>query len=286
MSTEHPVCFYHVADLDGKCSGAIVNKALKGDVELYGYDYGWPFPWGKVFGRDVIMVDVSLQPASDMLKLASEAKSFTWIDHHKSAIEEADKLGLQADGVRKVGLAACELCWRYYFPDSRMPLAVELLGRYDVWDHSNPDALPFQYGARLKLPDACHTYWSEVLVSVGACAVDPIISDGRLILAYETEQNRKRAGALAFETQIDGLRAIAANVGLTNSQLFDSVWDPERHDVMMPFYRSKKGYWTVSIYSTKPEIDCSVVAKAHGGGGHKGAAGFQCAELPFSLTAE
>lgn len=28
-------------------------------------------------------------------------------------------------------------------------------------------------------------------------------------------------------------------------------------------------------------IDVSVIAKAHGGGGHKGAAGFICDNLPF-----
>jgi nanoRNase/pAp phosphatase (c-di-AMP/oligoRNAs hydrolase) len=37
--------------------------------------------------------------------------------------------------------------------------------------------------------------------------------------------------------------------------------------------------YTVSLYSET--IDVSVIAKKHGGGGHKGAAGFVCPKLPF-----
>jgi nanoRNase/pAp phosphatase (c-di-AMP/oligoRNAs hydrolase) len=39
--------------------------------------------------------------------------------------------------------------------------------------------------------------------------------------------------------------------------------------------------FAVSMYSEKPEVDCSVVCKKHGGGGHKGASGFTCKTLPF-----
>lgn len=37
-----PICFYHKADLDGVCSGAIVKHFVP-DVELYGFDYGEEF---------------------------------------------------------------------------------------------------------------------------------------------------------------------------------------------------------------------------------------------------
>jgi nanoRNase/pAp phosphatase (c-di-AMP/oligoRNAs hydrolase) len=35
----------------------------------------------------------------------------------------------------------------------------------------------------------------------------------------------------------------------------------------------------VSLYSEK--VDVSIIAKNHGGGGHAGAAGFICRDLPF-----
>jgi nanoRNase/pAp phosphatase (c-di-AMP/oligoRNAs hydrolase) len=69
---------------------------------------------------------------------------------------------------------------------------------------------------------------------------------------------------------------------MTNSQTFDSVWDPEKYDAMLTF-GWRRGQWTVSLYSVKQDVDVSEVAVKHGGGGHKGAAGFQCTELPFRL---
>jgi hypothetical protein len=88
------------------------------------------------------------------------------------------------------------------------------------------------------------------------------------------------ARSCAFEVELDGLRCIAINKGLTNSLLFKSVYDPEKHDAMVSFVRREK-FWKVSIYADKPEVDASAICKARGGGGHKGAAGFQCEALPF-----
>ena len=59
---------------------------------------------------------------------------------------------------------------------------------------------------------------------------------------------------------------------------------------MMTFgYR--KGKWTVSMYAER-DI-CNIrgfhlgeIAKEYGGGGHPGAAGFQCLELPFPLPTQ
>ena len=106
-------------------------------------------------------------------------------------------------------------------------------------------------------------------------------------------------------------KAIAVNLGHTNSKVFDSVWRTmcpdcqgsgrtnnhvtgevecsscegtgyiEPYDLMITFCRRKDKLWNVSLYSTKPDIDCGAIAKSFGGGGHKGAAGFQCKDLPF-----
>ena len=78
---------------------------------------------------------------------------------------------------------------------------------------------------------------------------------------------------------------ICANRGFTNSKLFDSVYDPDKHHMMVTFVRMKlpAEKWTVSMYSTREDVECGEVAVKYGGGGHKGAAGFQCDKLPFSV---
>jgi hypothetical protein len=44
------ICFYHSADLDGHCSGAIIKK-VHPECELIGINYGDEFPWDKVKGK-------------------------------------------------------------------------------------------------------------------------------------------------------------------------------------------------------------------------------------------
>ena len=241
MEIVAPICFYHSADLDGECSAAIVRLAHP-TVELRGYNYHNDFPMEVCRGRNVVMVDVSLQPVAEMGRLVEVAESLVWIDHHKTAIEGVRQLGLEIAGSQEIGRAACELAWDYYFPQKEMPPVVRALGRYDVWDHSDPNTLPIQFGARLHLAHvesskpSQRRVWDETLSThnpiKGVSWAHKMCRDGRTVLRYLTIQNQKLVRSLAFETELDGLRLIACNQGLTNSQLFDSVWDPTRHDAM------------------------------------------------------
>src|SRR5574340_1146574 len=144
-------CFYHSADLDGKCSAAIVKLTFP-DVELIGINYGDPFPWDRIEGGEtVFMVDFCLQPFEDMERLNSICH-LTWIDHHNTAIEEARRRSFCVSGAERteVGKAGCELTWEHCMRSVPLPKSVFWLGRYDVWDHHNhPGSLEFQYGMRL-----------------------------------------------------------------------------------------------------------------------------------------
>ncbi|MFH1691831.1 MAG: hypothetical protein ABIC68_04600 [Candidatus Omnitrophota bacterium] len=279
-------CFYHSADLDGHCSGAIV-KLKYPDCEMFGINYGDAFPWDKIEkGEKVFMVDFALQPFKpNMIKLFNKCE-LIWVDHHKSAIDEFEKIqlneGLYIQGARCFdnSQAGCELTWEYLF-DTDVPRAVKLLSEYDVWNHSDADTLPFQFGLRMyETHPNEQSLWMQLFGIDGLNPLDQIIGEGTIILSYQATENKKYCSACSFETELDGLKCIAINKMLTNSQIFDSVWNPEKYDAMLSFgYR--KGSWTVSLYSNKPEIDVSKIAKARGGGGHKGAAGFQCDILPF-----
>lgn len=293
------ICFYHSADLDGKCSAAIVKKKYP-DADLRPINYGDKFPWEDVKNQDVIMVDFSLQPFEEMLMLFGAAKSITWIDHHKSAIEDYNnwRKSLEREGRTsptdhythcKVGKAACELVWEYYFPDEAMPRAVKLLGRYDVWDfdETKDHVLEFQYGMRQDdwWPD--DPKWEPLLeeLFLDSPLVWDKIKTGEIILSYVNQQNEIYAKAFSFETDFGDLSCVALNRALTNSKALECVFNPNRHDAMILFaWKPKIEAWNVSLYTTIDTVDVSKVAKAHGGGGHAKAAGFQAKELPFKLT--
>ncbi len=278
-------CFYHSADLDGHCSGAIIKMRYP-ECELIGINCGDEFPWDKItqFPDPVFMVDFCLQPFDDMLRLNKNSR-LVWIDHHRTAIDVARASGfLAAEQSLEIGIGACAMVWDYCYPGKPRPHAVQLLAEYDVWDHSNGNTLPFQWGMRIEntIPEDAMDLWSKLLGDRQPLIpfVEQITEKGDVILEYVAQDNRKHMDACGFDTALDGLRCIAINRMLTNAQMFDSVWDEEKYDAMLTF-GWRKGSWTVSLYSTKEYVDVSVTAKNRGGGGHKGAAGFQCSELPF-----
>lgn len=282
------ICIYHSKDLDGYCSGAIVKRKYP-NIKLIGFDYGQKLPIEEIpEGEPVIMIDVSL-PMEQMVELSVRSKGqFTWIDHHVSAIKDYNKFVGSVRpfcvAILQDGIAACEIAWMYLFSNRFMPKSVSLLGKYDTWRNSDREEwdneiMPFQYGMRM-ICSSAETFPQELLQAYSVTddkRVVEIIHDGKNILSYQKVQN-ERACKNAFEFEFEGLRAIGLNNGGANSQVFESVYDENKHDIMMPFVFTGE-FWKVSLYTTKDEIDCSAIAKSKGGGGHKKAAGFEVADI-------
>ena len=281
------ICIYHSKDLDGYCSGAIVKHKYP-DAKLIGFDYGQKLPMDLIPENEpIIMIDVSL-PMPEMEALAKHSGwKLTWIDHHISAINDYKAFTNEGEGfllpVLENGISACEGGWKYLFPNTEMPRAVRLLGEYDTWRNQdkhywNNTVMPFQYGMRMECGSP-ETFNAQLFNEDGRQNLtDDIIRDGKLILSYQNSQY-ERAAKASFEIEFEGLRAVCLNAGGGNSQMFASVFDENKHDIMIPFFFGGKR-WTFSLYTTKDEIDCSVIAKSKGGGGHKKAAGFTMPELP------
>lgn len=292
--------YFHSSDLDGHCSGAIV-KFRYPEAELFGINYGQPFPFDKIDKDDMIfMVDFSIEPFDEMLKLAGiiGLHKFIWIDHHKTAIAKANEAILTTDkgfsasfneicpGKRVDGTAACILTWRELFPEIPLPMAVIHLGDYDVWHLENPDTLRFQYGFRLNdsWPENQNVWRPFFNPDLDNEFVEKTIRDGNTIVKYQKQENQKYCKSCCFELEFGGFKAIAINRLLTNSQMFDSVWDNTKYDIMITFGLRKDGRWTMSFYTDKPGVDVSDLAKIFGGGGHMQAAGCDFRSLPEELT--
>lgn len=166
--------------------------------------------------------------------------------------------------------------------------------------------LPFQYGVRAidNIYDPERGPWLDLFAvevpRIQDQKIREIVRDGRMLLRYQAEVNHRAMETGAHEFQIHevnghwyrelwreaivnrSLRVVACNTIVFNSQFFDGFYDPEKHDVMCAYCQLADGRWKVSLYSTKPEIDCGVICKTFGGGGHKGAAGFICDKLPWA----
>jgi uncharacterized protein len=285
------IVFYHSADFDGMCSGAII-KYFYPEVVLVGVDYGQQFPWDRVdAGDEVYMVDFSL-PMVDMINMEAITSNFVWIDHHKSAIEEAAKYnwlpGPSTSGynVLDTDYSGCELTWKYLEGwGTKLPLAVFWLGRYDIWkQHENPGSLEFQYGLRLYDGNPENQQlWKRLFTDNSY--VNTVREQGKTIIAYESRQAEIYLKVMFFLTTFEGLRCLAVNKGMCNSLTFNSLWDQNKYDAMLAF-SWKKDKWSISIYTDHKNLDLSKVCKKYGGGGHPQAAGFVCDVLPFKLQGE
>ncbi len=209
-------CFYHSSDFDGHCSGAIVKRKYP-ECQMIGVEHDktvtevmkdeTPF----INNETVFIVDFCFDEKE--MRDLQKYTTLIWIDHHKSSIE---KMGnFECDGIRYLEesnatpsdkKAGCELTWEYLFPDKIMPRVVKLLGRYDIWDHEDPNVLPFQSGIRAgidTLPNSLiwpHMFNEDV---EGTATISRLIKKGETIFQYETRQNEIYAQGMAFETTFE-----------------------------------------------------------------------------------
>jgi uncharacterized protein len=285
-------CFYH-NDLDGLASCTIVRKAVPElkVSDCFEINYGQQFPWDMISqGEKVFMVDFCLQPFSDMERL-NDLADLRWIDHHKTALEEYDKWW-KCDpsryilGLREIGRAGCELTWEYCFGSKPVPRAIKLLGAYDIWNLYADEVFEFQMGMRYDAFPLDHQFW-KISLEQNDQYMEPrlqsIINIGKTVIKWEDIRAKEYCKAYGIETFLNGHRAIAINTGRANSQFFLSYFDPKNYEIFIYFCRLPSRKWTVGLMSNRDDVDVGEIAKSYGGGGHHGASGFQCDDLPFDI---
>lgn len=295
-------CFYH-NDADGKCAGfwvafSAATTDLQFNYELVDSDfvemsYEKRFPIEIIRPNEMVyIVDYHIEPC-EMRELLKITKDITWIDHHKTAIEKYANFEHDIRGVRYDGIAGCMLtyCYLHHMTDrgeghikpfdismlKDAPMFTKLIADWDVWR--------FDYGDQTrKFITAFNAYdfnplsanWDKFLREKNAESI--MIDEGQAMNKYRDGWAAGYLERFGFETEFEGLKCFAVNLGNCNSDYFKSL-PSGKYDAFIPFAFNGKLY-TVSMYST--DVDISGICKKYGGGGHMKAAGFQCKELPFS----
>lgn len=294
---------YHRADFDGIFCYQIAKRFFEehypGQTEYIGWDYNDPLL--DVAADDKLyMLDISVDGLMDHPNL-------NWVDHHKSAIDKfGKKPGYQIDGV-----AACRLAWQYFggvngwageghpikedFIERRVtePLAVRLAGEYDIWDKRDPRVDIFQSGLYSReltdedwkwlLTVADPLKLSEYDLGMANMVVMKLLEDGGTIRRYQNKTDASIVEHRSFLIDWEGLKFLVLNTARCNSLTFAVRDLPETgHDALMGFYFTGSA-WRFSLYHAnhRKDIDLSLIAVKHGGGGHRGACGFQLDKFPF-----
>lgn len=301
---------HHSADYDGIFCREIARKFLP-DAELIGWDfsdaplqipmgqiYVLDLPVDRVFGFKYGTKDVDKTPPQ-------QPGGLVWIDHHKSSIETHPK---SIPGYRIDGVAACRLAWQWFMhtalPDHdghelpskddfvaravNEPYAVRLAGEYDIWDKRDPHAELFQQALRSR--ELTPHVWKDLLdheieptlqIQQSQIMASVLFEGGRVLQYAKNHENESIIKELGFTVKWEGLTFLACNAARFNSLLFTAGLKPE-HDACLGFKWTGNN-WSVSLYHApgKEHHDLSVIATKHGGGGHRGACGFQCNNLEF-----
>ena len=300
--SKHVVCFHH-DDLDGEASAAIV-RAHNG-AECVAVSYKDPFPFELVREyEEVWIVDFSLgeegwgELATLMFRDDDPDIRITWIDHHGSAIKRAEKIPWVAGlpGVRIEGdKAACELTWGYIHSGKPCPLGITLIGDYDTWRFDEGERTrDFKVGLEAMVDtrpmESYEACW-RALIEQTHSRVWTLMKDGMKIrhkrAITDAARVEKWSHDVAFEEDgWDGAphTGIAMNTDRSGSDQFESVAD--EYELLLP-YVFDGTQWTVGVYrgGLGNDIDCAQIAESFGGGGHPGAAGFQCERLPWEAQA-
>jgi hypothetical protein len=314
---------YHDADFDGKLSNEVCRFHLKqrhpdAAIHSYGWDYGrrTPIPEGlydEIYEDPknprmtvsfewadydaIYIVDLNVP---ELMERAELMEKIVWIDHHKSAIEKWEVTrkeffpGWNFKGIRLDGVAACRLCWFYFYnlhlPESSVtkrlfvdrvvsePRLIRLAGEYDIWDHRDPDAKALQFGLR-----ALSQQDMDLLIRNQFCGVptgvrlDDVITQGHSIKCYCDAQNAHYATYFAHTVKWEGLTFCCINSSTRNSDAFLGAIKPEHDACFLWRYTPEFNAVTVSLYHApgNEHHDMSKIAVKYKGGGHKGACGFR-----------
>lgn len=277
---------YHHNDLDGRCAAAIMARYAEekefAPIEFIEVDYKDKIDFSNITGEDTVAIlDFSFKPEI-MVALRLKTNDIIWCDHHNTAKDYGyDDLPGYRDFSDK-GLSGCECAWKYCYPEKEIPRAVKLIGDYDSWRHEEaPRSLEFYEGMKLlDTSPEIHIFWRDLLVASDSITTEKdiarIVSYGISAMAYRDAYCSEMLKAFGYETEIGGYKAMAINVYRFGSAVFGESFG--EYPVYISYIHDGERF-TVSLYSDK--IDVSQIAKAHGGGGHKGAAGFVCDVLPF-----
>lgn len=288
--SENPLVIYHGGCWDGFCAAWVLRKVF-GEAEFVPAQYGQEPP--NCTGRRVFIVDFSYKRPV-MRSILSQAKAVVVLDHHKTA--EAELAGLVDEFIQRPDLihnpdgselpfvhfdmnkSGGRLTWEWLqqsghgdFKHTPTPWLVDYTEDRDLWrwklDWSR------EINAFIRSWPLDFAKWNEFnLIGPGCGKWDTWIDAGSAILRREkqiVDDHVKNA----VETEMDGHKILAVNATVLFSEIAGEL-AKDRPFGAAYFIRSDgKRVW--SLRSRDGGVDVSEIAKAHGGGGHRNAAGFE-----------
>jgi len=263
------IVIYHDNCSDGAGAAYAAWTKLGDAAEYVPAHYGNEPP--DVTGKEVYIVDFSY-PREVLLDMQQKAKSLLVLDHHKTA--EADLKGLDF-AVFDMERSGCLIAWNYFRPDELPPKALVFIQDRDLWKFAFPETRDFCTGLRATMNDFRDLDWisTDDAIELGAALnaefdrdLDTLEKRAYLMLVVN------EVGEVLSGLAVNATAKYASELGnrLAKKSAFGCVYS----------YDGSRKEWQYSLRSTNEGPDVSSIAKRHGGGGHRNAAGFAGKDAP------
>lgn len=266
---------YHANCPDGFAAALVCWQHFgETDTHYLPVKYGDPPP-DMPDGADVYIVDFSY-PKKVLLDLLKN-HSITLIDHHKTAVEELSDFhhGRLAIILNEKESGA-SLTWKAFgvnATEKEMPDFFKYIRDRDLWLWEMPDSKEFS--AALASHEKDFELWDRFIGNEQV-----LMNEGTAILRYQDKMiDTLRRNAELHE--LDQHRIMVVNTPYFGSEIGNKLC-ADYKDIAFAVCYSKQpdGRWRYELRSVG-EFDVSEVAKNHGGGGHRNAAGFILESLIF-----
>ena len=298
------VYIFHHNDLDGYSAAAVVYQVYR-DATKYDVVFRkvtFPTTEEMFSMRDdnalVYIVDYSFtDKTADILEsIINRSKYVWWYDHHKSTIENLDifnamkekykdKFEFVIDNDRSGALIAYdEILINRNPPDKRPERSkfILLVDDYDRWVHQYaPDDINLNSGMMfsglyLKLKNR---KWRHLIRGTEEYddELQYIINCGSIINEYDERRYDILKRNISYEREFEGYKCLVMNSDGNSRAFGDKIYE---YDIVI-LWKYDGNIYTYSLYTVSEVVDCADICKHHGGGGHKGAAGFTSKEFLF-----
>jgi oligoribonuclease NrnB/cAMP/cGMP phosphodiesterase (DHH superfamily) len=276
----------HHNDIDGRGAGAVVRLKYP-DALFYEVDHYNPLPIDELpAGCQLFIVDFTPVTEADWKRLTDKVGNIIWIDHHGKNIAKYQYFDKCLDGLRVESKpSGAKLTWQFLFPEIPIPDAILYVSDYDCWVYDYGLATKSFIAGMETIPhQPTDRIWDSLLKTDNAeemeTSTNEVMQKGKIILDYKKQKFRDVIKSNAFVCEFEGHKIVACNHPSANSTLFDSI-DRSQYP-LVSIFSSNGEKIIVGLYCDDESVDCCELAQKYGGGGHKGASGFECENLPFT----
>jgi oligoribonuclease NrnB/cAMP/cGMP phosphodiesterase (DHH superfamily) len=220
----------------------------------------------EAYGNEILYLIDYTYKASLLAELLKNNKQVTALDHHVTSEKQVRETTDFRYDIQKSGTT---LAWEYFHPKEKTPRLLKHIEDGDIWRFS-------MSGTRDIYPIALMTPWtfptfSKLVRDVEQTASrKKLVARGALLNAYRDtliDMIIKNKEEVLFE----GSKIFAVNAPIFQSQIGHLLSSDRPYAIV--WNKGQDGI-RVSLRS-HGKIDVSAIAARYGGGGHKGAAGFE-----------